>query len=85
MKSGLTDYMCFHQGRNLIQGELCDIYLAYALFQGAGTMRDNLKDLIDKCLIRGNLCVPRVNKFSDYDGEYGVKLTVDVIGAREGR
>jgi hypothetical protein len=77
--------MCFHQGRNLIQGQLRDIYLAYPLFQGAGAMCNDLEDLIDKALVRGNLCVPRVHKFFDYNSEYGVELTINVIGAREGR
>lgn len=81
----LTVYMCFHKRRDLVQGQLCNVDLAQPLLECASAMCDYLEDLSDKSLIRSDLRVPGINKLFDYTGKKGIKLTVDVIGAREGR
>lgn len=48
-------------------------------------MGNDLDDLVDEDVIWGNLRVPRVDEFLEYDGDYRVQLEVDFVGARQWR
>lgn len=48
-------------------------------------MCDDVDNLCDKGLVRGDLVVPGLHKVAQYDGDDGVELQVDVVPARQGR
>ena len=83
--SSLTADVCFHQGRDFIQDQLCDINPSDTLFQSSGAVGNNLEDFVNESLIGSDLRVPRIDKVFHYHCKDGVELMVHVIGAREGR
>lgn len=69
----------------LIQQKRLQFHFSQPLFQSASAMGNDLDDLVDEDVIWGNLRVPRVDEFLEYDGDYRVQLEVDFVGTRQWR
>jgi hypothetical protein len=48
-------------------------------------MGNDLNDLVNEDMVRGNLRVPRVDKLLQNDGDDGVELEVGFVGTRQWR
>lgn len=69
----------------LVEQQALQIDFAKPLLESSGTVGDDMYNLSNERLIRGNLPVPTLYKVPQNDRYESIKLEIDVISARQGR